>query len=209
MTTRPTQHRPPPVEYFPPSNVLTMDDLLQTLTRVVNTLARADIRFAVGGGCAVYARGGPPSGHDVDIFLRRQDVAPAVEVLHEAGLRPVDPPEDWLTKVYDGERLVDLIFAASGREITDTFLDRATTMRIGSASAPVVTATDLMIDKLNVLDAHRCDFVPMLQIARDLREQVDWPTVVDQTHSSPYARAFLGLLDDLAISSVARPGEEM
>lgn len=182
-----------------------MDDLLQTLTRVVNTLADTGIRFAVAGGCAVYARGGPPSEHDVDIFIRRQDAAQASQVLQEAGMRPVDPPEDWLSKVYDGDILVDLIFAASGREITDALLDRATPMRVGAAFAPVVSGTDLMIDKLNVLDAHRCDFVPMLQIARDLREQVDWPQVGDKTADSPYARAFLGLLDDLAIATVKRP----
>ncbi|TSD49939.1 nucleotidyltransferase family protein [Rhodococcus sp. KBS0724] len=195
MTTKPSQH---PVSAHDGSS---MDDLLQTMTRAVNTLARAGIRFAVAGGCAVYARGGPPSGHDVDIFLRKQDAAPALRALREIGMKPVNPPEDWLTKVYDGDVLVDLIFSASGREITDEFLDRATSMRVGSAVAPVVGATDLMIDKLNVLDAHRCDFVPMLAIARDLREQVDWPEVVDKTRTSPYARAFLGLLDDLEIAS--------
>ncbi|MFE4501041.1 nucleotidyltransferase [Rhodococcus sp. NPDC056743] len=178
-----------------------MEDLLQTMTRAVNILAHAGIRFAVAGGCAVYARGGPPSGHDVDIFLRKQDTAPALRALREIGMKPVNPPEDWLTKVYDGDVLVDLIFSTSGREVTDEFLDRATSMRVGSAVAPVVSATDLMIDKLNVLDAHRCDFVPMLAIARDLREQVDWPEVVDKTRTSPYARAFLALLDDLEIAS--------
>lgn len=45
----------------------------------------------------------------------------------------------------------------------------------------------------------------MLQIARDLREQVDWPQVGDKTADSPYARAFLGLLDDLAIATAKRP----
>jgi hypothetical protein len=201
MSTEPTRHRPPPVEYFPPRNTVSMDELLQTLTRVVNSLTHAEIPFAVAGGCAVYARGGPPSGHDVDIFLRRTDVAPALAVLQQNGMRRVDPPEDWLVKAYDGDILVDLIFSASGREITDELLARAPRMRIGSAHAPVVTATDLMIDKLNVLDAHRCDFVPMLQIARDLREQVDWSEVADKTESSPYARAFLGLLEDLSIAS--------
>ncbi len=178
-----------------------MDDLLLTMTRVVNTLALSEIRFAVAGGCAVYARGGPPSGHDVDIFLRKQDVQPAVRTLREAGMQSVDPPENWLTKVYDGDTLVDLIFATSGRDVTDELLDRATTMRIGSAVAPVISATDLMIDKLNVLDAHRCDFAPLLHVARDLREQVDWSAVGRETGSSPYARAFLGLLEDLQIAS--------
>ncbi|WP_182871641.1 hypothetical protein [Mycobacteroides abscessus] len=33
--------------------------LLRTLTRVVTALTQKDIAFAVAGGCAVYARGGP------------------------------------------------------------------------------------------------------------------------------------------------------
>jgi len=94
----------------------------------VNILADTGIRLAVAGGCTVYARGGPPSEHDVDIFIRRQDAAQASQVLQEAG-------------------------------ITDALLDRATPMQVGAAFAPVVSGTDLMIDKPNVPDAHRCDFV--------------------------------------------------
>lgn len=188
-------------EFQEPQEAVTKErELLQTLTRVVNTLAATDIRFAVAGGCAVYARGGPPSDHDVDIFLKAEDVARASQALTDAGMFPVDPPEDWLSKVYDGDHLVDLIFRPNDHEVTDEVLDRATRMRIGPASALVISGTDLMSDKLNVLDAHRCDFVPLLRIARSLREQVDWPAVAAATRESPYARAFLGLLDDLAIT---------
>jgi hypothetical protein len=72
-------------------------------------------------------------------------------------------------------------------------------MRIGSTAAPVVSGTDLMVDKLLVLSAHRCDFAPLLQIARDLREQVDWWQVAVQTAKSPYAQAFLTLLVRLSV----------
>lgn len=181
---------------------VTEQALLQTLTRVVNTLRHAGIRFAVAGGCAVYARGGPPSDHDVDVFLREQDVGAASEVLTRAGMRPVDPPEDWLSKVYDGDRLVDLVFRPNYRPVTDEMLDRAEWMRVGPAQALVIDGADLMIDKLLVLDAHRCDFTALLRIARQLREQVDWPLVAEGTRVSPYARAFLRLLEEL---DVARP----
>ncbi|GAB2958899.1 nucleotidyltransferase family protein [Amycolatopsis acidiphila] len=89
--------------------------LLQTLTKVVNTLAAGGIGFAVAGGCAVYARGGPPSDHDVDVFLLEDDVEAAQKALVDVGMRPEDPPEDWLTKVYDGDVLVDLIFRPNYR----------------------------------------------------------------------------------------------
>ncbi|WP_280269485.1 BON domain-containing protein [Nocardia wallacei] len=181
--------------------VQTIDQLLQTLTRVANTLLDSGVPFAVAGGCAVYARGGPASDHDVDIFVKPADVDRARRSLDAAGLRLGDPAEDWLTKAYDGDTLVDLIFRPNYRAVTDELLGRASWMRVGPTAAPVVSGTDLMVDKLMVLDPHRLDFTGLLRIARDLREQVDWPRVRAETAVSPYARAFLGLVDDLGISN--------
>jgi len=178
----------------------TPDQLLHTLTRVCNTLADGEIPFAVAGGCAVYARGGPASDHDVDVFVKPEDVSRATSALVAAGMRAAHPPEDWLSKVFDGETMVDLVFRPSYRAVTDATFERASWMRIGPTSALVISGTDLMIDKLMVLDAHRLDFGGLLEIARDLREQVDWDDVRRVTAVSPYARAFLGLLDDLAIT---------
>lgn len=179
--------------------------LLRTVTKVVNTLAAAGIDFAVAGGCAVYARGGPPSDHDVDVFLLEEDARRAQDALVAEGMRGEDPPEDWLVKAYDGDVLVDLVFRPNHREDTRELLSRAEPMRIGPAFARVVSATDLMVDKLLVLGPHRCDFTPLLTVARDLREQVDWARVAEETKASPYARAFLVLLEGL---SVADPGQE-
>ncbi|MFD4255839.1 hypothetical protein ACFWQL_39425 [Amycolatopsis thermoflava] len=115
------------------------------------------------------------------------------------GMRPEDPPEDWLSKVWDGDVLVDLIFRPNYRAVTDETLSRSDVMRVGPTMAPVLNGTDIMVDKLLVLDAHRCDFAPLLHIARDLREQVDWERVAKETGESPYAQAFLTLLDSLDV----------
>ncbi|AOS63031.1 nucleotidyltransferase family protein [Actinoalloteichus hymeniacidonis] len=177
-----------------------VDRLVRTLTRVATTLQAHRIPFAVTGGLAVYARGGPETDHDVDLLLRLGDVDKAVEVLVEAGLRAVDPPEDWLSKVYDGEVLVDLIHRPNERPVTDETLNRAEPMRVGAVLAPVVTATDVVIDKLLVFGPHRCDFTEALPPARALREQVDWAKVEAATETSPYAAAFLLLIDRLAVA---------
>lgn len=182
--------------------------LLHALTKVVNTLSAAGIDFAVAGGCAVYARGGPPSEHDVDVFLREQDARAAQQALAAEGMRPEDPPEDWLLKVYDGHVLVDLIFQPNHRDPGEV-LRRAEPMRVGPAYAPVVSATDLMVDKLLVLGPHRCDFAPLLTVARDLREQVDWVRVAEETAESPYARAFLVLLAGLSVVDSVPHGERI
>ena len=149
---------------------------------------------------AVYARGGPETEHDVDIILRENDVSTAVKALVEAGFTPFDPPEEWLTKVYDGDRLVDLIFRANDREVTDQILDEAEEIRVGATIMHVQRGTDVMIGKLLALEVHRCDLAALLPIARALREQIDWPRVRRQTAQSPYAEAFLLLCDRLGIT---------
>jgi hypothetical protein len=176
--------------------------LLRTLTKVVNTLEAAEIEFAVAGGCAAYARGGPPSDHDVDVFVREEDAEAARKALMAEGMRGEEPPENWLTKVYDDDVLVDIVFRPHRRENIDELLARAEPMPIGPAYAPVVTGTDLMVDKLLVFGPHRCDFTPLLPIARDLREQIDWASVAEQTADSPYARAFLVLVEALSVAEV-------
>jgi hypothetical protein len=173
--------------------------LLRTVTRVVNTLRANDIPFALAGGCAVYAHGGPASDHDVDVFVTRADAVAAQDVLIKEGMLPVDPPEDWLLKVYDDDVLVDIIFRPNQCEVTYEQLADAVELRVGPAVAPVLPPTAVIVDKLLVLEAHRCDFTPLLPIVRALREQVDWPAVARETVASPYARTFLRLVADLNV----------
>ena len=175
------------------------DELLRTLTKVATALRSEGIPFALTGGCAGYARGGPTSEHDVDLLVREQDATEAVRVLVARGLRASEPPEDWLLKVYDGDSLVDLLFRPNERPVTDELLAMAEEMPVGSVMLPVMPATYVLISKLLVLDGHRCDFSELLPFARALREQIDWQQVRDETKNSPYAEAFLVLVERLDI----------
>lgn len=173
------------------------DELLRTLVKVAKALRAADVRFALTGGCAVYARGGPATEHDVDLLVREEDAPKAVSALVAAGMRAADAPEDWLLKVYDGDSLVDLLFRPNELPVTDEMLDRAEELPVSSVTLPVMPATHVMISKLLVLDGHRCDFSELLPFARALREQIDWNDVRSATSDSPYAEAFLVLTERL------------
>ncbi|MFD7842928.1 hypothetical protein ACFV4K_08340 [Nocardia sp. NPDC059764] len=59
---------------------------------------------------------------------------------------------------------------------------------------------DRVADSAGLADPQRLDFTRLLHIARELRAQVDWELVRTGTAVSPYARAFLSLLDDLGIT---------
>ncbi|HKT03111.1 MAG TPA: nucleotidyltransferase family protein [Rugosimonospora sp.] len=183
------------------------ENLLTTMKRVASVLKRAEVPFVLAGGFAVYARGGTSSDHDVDFMLREQDAERALEALAEAGFRTERPPEDWLVKVYDREVLVDLIHRPVERPVTGDTLADSDVLRVQAIALPVLSATLLMEHKLLTFSQHRCDFAEGLPIARSLREQIDWDRVRKETAESPYARAFLVLLEMLDLLPGSNHGE--
>lgn len=180
--------------------------LLTTLKRVAGAFKADEIPFALSGGFAAFARGAPPSRHDVDFVVLPQDIERAVRVLVKAGLRPAEAVEDWLAKAYDGEVLVDLIHSPADVPVTRAMLDRATPLKVDSVYLPVLDATDLFTMRLRAFTEHECDFAGPLSTARALREQVDWARVRARTRESPYARAFLALLEALGVVSSEEKG---
>jgi hypothetical protein len=170
------------------------------MKKVATALKGANVPFALSGGYASWARGGPEPLHDVDFVLLADDVPHALQVLDAAGLRVVEPPEDWLVKVYDGDALVDLIFRPAERPVTREQLDAANEMRVDSVVMPVQSATDLLAAKLLVLNEHYCDFARLFPHVRALREQVDWPALHEVVGHSPFARSFLALCGELGIA---------
>jgi hypothetical protein len=66
---------------------------------------------------------------------------------------------------------------------------------------PVMSLEEILIGKLLAIDEQRLDYGPPLEIARALRERIDWQEVREHTRASPYARAFFSLLAELRIVS--------
>src|SRR3712207_5209437 len=175
------------------------EGLVNTLKRVASTLKQAEIPFALGGSFAVYAHGGHSSDHDVDFLIREQDKERALEELQAVGFVGERPPEDWLVKVYDDGRLVDLIYRPVETPVTDATFNDTVVRPVDAIHMPCLSATQLMVHKLLSFSQHYCDFARGLPLARSLREQIDWERVRRETAHSPYAEAFLILLDRLAV----------
>ncbi|MEV7231816.1 MULTISPECIES: nucleotidyltransferase [Polymorphospora] len=175
------------------------EGLLNTLKRVAAVLKQSDVPFALGGSFAVYAHGGHSSDHDVDFLIREQDVERCLEALVEAGFTAERPPEDWLVKVYDEGRMVDLIHRPIETPVTDETFTDTVVRPVDAIQMPVLSATQLMVHKLLSFSQHYCDFARGLPLARSLREQIDWDRVRKETEHSPYAEAFLVLLDRLDV----------
>lgn len=177
----------------------TQRGLREALKLVAVTLKQGDVTFALAGSYGLWARGGPEPDHDVDFMVAAEDVARAKDLLTTQGLEVVEPPEDWLFKVYVEDAMVDVIFCTGSVPIPRERFDDVDELEVESVLMPVLSTTVLMADKLNALEEHACDFGAVLPVARAVREQVDWAVVADRTEDNPFAVSFLFLLERLGI----------
>jgi predicted nucleotidyltransferase len=171
----------------------------ETLKRTVSALDDAEVPFLIGGSLASWARGGPDTTHDLDVIVRPQDARRAQEALVAAGMRAEDPPESWLLKAWDGDVLIDLIHQPAGLTVDDELMAQAECVNVAAMDFKVMAMDDVLFTKLNALNEHYLDYSSLLQIARAVREQVDWDGLRERTAGSPYATAFFCLLDELGI----------
>ena len=132
-------------------------------------------------------------------MIKPADVERALEALSEAGMRPERPPEAWLVKAWDGDTLVDLIYCPKGLPMDDDVFARGEALSVLGMEIRVMALEDVMATKLMALTEHSLRYESLLQIARALREQIDWEAVRSRTESSPFARAFFALLEGLEI----------
>jgi hypothetical protein len=174
-------------------------DIEHALKRAAAALRRADVPFLLGGSLASWARGGPESRHDLDLMIKPEDADRALDALREDGMRPERPPEEWLVKAWDGDTLVDLIFCPKGMPIDDDVFARGEDLAVLGMDIRVMALEDVMVTKLMAITEHSLRFERLLQISRALREQIDWGDVRSRTDSSPFARAFMVLLEGLEI----------
>ncbi len=175
------------------------DDLREALKRVGVALKETGLPFALAGGYAVWARGGPEPVHDVDFMVAAEDAEKVAAQLAEKGLEVVHPPEDWLFKVFSDGAMVDVVFRDSGRLAERAVFDDAGELPVLSVELPVLSATTLMSQKMNAMEEHYCDFSYLIPVARALREQVDWDRVREETSDNPFAAALLFLLERLHV----------
>lgn len=174
-------------------------DLREALKTVAVALKATGLPFALIGGYGVWARGGPEPDHDADFLIAAEDAAQIAQQLAAHDLIVVQPPEDWLFKVYVDDAMVDVIFGPKGVRADHDLLERATPLDVLAVEMPVLPATDLLVLKLNAMSEHYCDFSPLIAVARALREQVDWDAVRRDTSDNDFAAALLFLLARLGI----------
>ena len=181
-------------------------DIEQSLKRAGAALREAQVPFLLGGSLASWARGGPETRHDLDLMIKPEDVERALEALEAVGMRREIPPEGWLVKAWDGDVLVDLIFAPTGMEITDEVIARGEDLSVLAMDVRVMAIEDVIATKLLAITEHHIRYETLIGIARALREKIDWDDVRARTEHSPFARAWFVMIEGLGI--IAPQGQE-
>jgi predicted nucleotidyltransferase len=175
------------------------EQLIETMKHAAAALRDADVPYLLAGSFGAWARGGPAHDTDLDFAVKREDVARAVEALEAAGMTEKATPEEWLRKVRDGDVIVDVIFAPAGLEIDDDVLERGDDIEVGGMTFRVMALDDVMTAKLFAFKEHYLDYEAALEMARTLREQIDWDDLRRRCSDYAYARPFFTLLEELGV----------
>jgi hypothetical protein len=137
-------------------------------------------------------------------MIRPEDADRALEALAELGLRTERPPEEWLYKAWHDDVLIDLIFAPIGEPLDDHWFANAEEIEVMAVRMKVAALEDVLSTSLLALSEQYLRYESVVMIARALREQIDWDVVRTNTASSPFAKAFFTLVEELDIVPRAR-----
>lgn len=177
----------------------TFEAIEAALKKAAAALREAQVDFLLAGSLASWARGGPETHHDLDFIVKPEHAELALEALAQTGMRPERPAEEWLYKAWDGDLLIDVIFHPRGLPVTDEVIERGEDLHVLGLTVPVMAIEDVLATKLLALGEHRVDYSDLLEVARALREQIDWRTLKLRTRGSPYAAAFFVLVEELGL----------
>ena len=80
---------------------------------------------------------------------------------------------------------------------------RASTIEVMAQALRVASIDDVLATKVLALNEQEPNFRSVLEIARSLREQVDWEHVRSRVDESPFGAAFMTLVERLRIAPEA------
>ncbi|MDA4109402.1 nucleotidyltransferase [Mycolicibacterium holsaticum] len=178
------------------------DDLRDALRRAASALRDHGPAFALGGSYALWVFGGPEPVHDVDFVVAEPDTEAAALTLEKAGFTIERTPEDWLFKAcVEDDFVIDVLHRLNGVPVDADTIAGAEEFDVLAIQMKVLSPTYVLVEKLNSLNEHNCDFSALLPAVRAVREQLDWQRLRAETAENPFATAFLVLVDRLEITA--------
>jgi predicted nucleotidyltransferase len=175
-----------PEKYDSEGNLAMEKAMFDTFKEGTDALERAGVPYVVGGGIAVWAYGRRRWTKDIDLFVKPEDAAAALDSLSGADFRTEMTDPIWLYKAFKRDVMVDIIF----RSKADIYLDeealrRAEMRPIDGHSFLFMAPEDLMIRKVFAMSEERRDWYDAISIMDALNGNIDWQYLVRRAQRDP------------------------
>lgn len=176
------------------------------LKEATAALDAAGVPYVVMGGvvAAVFAR--PRTTDDIDLFVKPEDAAGALEVLRAAGFAVEEHDPMWLYKAWRDGVLVDVIFRSAGDVyLDDEMLARAVVREWRGTQLRMISPEDLLVIKAVATREHGSHhWYDALGIIS--RNPIDWAYLVERGRQAG-PRRVLSLLLYAESNDMAVPAE--
>jgi hypothetical protein len=146
---------------------------------ILSELRRHRIPFAVGGAYALrFHTGIVRQTKDLDLFLRRQDIDSALNVLSAAGYRTELTHTHWLGKVYAGAGadFVDIIFSSGNgvAAVDDLMFANAPEGTLLGVRLKWCPVEEMIWSKAYVMERERYDGADVAHLLHECGTRLDW-----------------------------------
>lgn len=192
-----------PTDHYPSGEFPDPADFVRTLDDAVRALDAAGVPHLVIGGVGVFTLGRPRVTHDVDIFIRPDDISTTSTVLSDAGFDCWVHDPAWLVKATKRGALVDVVSRSAGDiYLDDEMLAHAVHTEYKGVPITVIGPEDLVVMK-TLAATEKCPHHWYDALAVIARCPLDWGYVLARG-SAIGPRRLLALLyfatsNDLAV----------
>ena len=194
--------------HYPAGQEPPIEALDAALHEAVLALEASGLPYLLFGGIGTTVLARRRGTDDIDVFVRPDDARAALAALAAAGFETHEVDPSWLFKAYRYGVLVDLIFRPSGGPVDDAYFERASELEVVALPLLVSSTDDVLAAKLLAMTEQDPDYRPVLEIARALREQIDWQRLRERVDESPFGAAFFTLAERLRIVPDARESDD-
>lgn len=146
-------------------------------------LMRENIPFLVGGAYALEVHTGiVRRTKDFDIFMRKEHVPHALELLKRAGYRSELTFPHWIGKCFSGDEFIDIIFSSGNGEcpVDERWFVHAVRSRVLGMEMMLCPAEESIWQKAYILERDRCDVADVAHLIRHRGKSLDWNRLLER-----------------------------
>jgi hypothetical protein len=171
----------------------------------METLAKADIAFLVGGTYALgHYTAVARATKDLDLFVRRDSLDAALAGIEQAGYRTELTHPHFLGKVYTGATFVDVIFSSGNGwcAVDDSWFEHAAAGSLFGLPVRFCPIEEMIWSKAYVMERERYDGHDVAHLIRAGGHWIDWSRLVAR-----FGSHWRVLLAHLVLFGFIYPGE--